>query len=59
MEKFYNHMKQEFVSEAVEEIRGRWFIKIGFSGFNSSANNFNGYDTKLKAEQAVLRYQSK
>lgn len=47
------------VEEAVHQEGTRWFIKPGFAGFNSRANNYMGYATKAKAEAAVLKYQSK
>lgn len=45
--------------EAVEESHGRWYIKMSFAGYNSQANNSNGYPTKDAAIAAILRYQEK
>lgn len=57
---FMNYMTGKLESDAVESKYGsRWFIKMGFAGFNSSANNRFGYDSKQKAEAAIKRYQSK
>lgn len=44
---------------SVLEERERWYIKIGFAGFNSPANNRSGYASKTAAEAACLRYQGK
>jgi hypothetical protein len=38
---------------------GRWYIKMGFAGFNSKANNYSGYATQDDAVRAILRYQNK
>lgn len=35
---------------------GRWYITMDNPGFNSPANNSNGYATQDKAEQASFRY---
>jgi hypothetical protein len=40
----------------VVKINGRWFITIGNPGFNSPANNRNGYATEEGAMAASLRY---
>lgn len=56
---FINYSTRERTNDAVEFTRGGWYIKCGYAGFNSSANNRWGYKTKASAEQAVLRYQSK
>jgi hypothetical protein len=56
---FKNHLTFEYVTDAVEEKHGRWFIKLGFSGFNSPANNRSGYVSKERAEAAIMRYQNK
>lgn len=34
----------------------RWFITIGHAGFNSEANNRNGYATMLAAASAWSKY---
>lgn len=58
--RFYNHMTSQYEAECAElGFGGAWFIKIGFAGFNSPANNRLGYKTKAAAEAACLRYQSK
>jgi hypothetical protein len=36
--------------------KGRWFITMGHPGFNSPANNAQGYASKAKAEAALRRY---
>lgn len=43
--------------DAVEFTRGSWYIRLGFAGFNSRANNGDGYTTKDAAMRAVRRYQ--
>lgn len=35
---------------------GRWFITMGHPGFNSPANNRNGYATWQGAANAIARY---
>lgn len=37
----------------------RYFIKIGFAGCNTRANNANGYATQAKAEAVILDYQNR
>ncbi len=56
---FLNYLSNEMVDEAVERKLGGWFIKVGFAGFNSPANNRWGYKSKEAAEAAVLKYQNK
>ncbi len=56
---FFNHLTQKNESEAVEFKNGGWYIKVGFSGFNSTANNRGGYKSASDAEGAILRYQNK
>ncbi len=34
---------------------GRWFITIGHAGFNSRANNFDGYSSYTSAKAAVKK----
>lgn len=58
MNKFFNFDKRAFVTDGTEEKHGRHYIKMGFCGFNSPANNRLGYATRAKAEAALLRYQS-
>lgn len=58
--RFHNYITNELEAECAELGFGnRWFIKMGFAGFNSPANNRLGYETKAKAEAACLRYQNK
>lgn len=46
--------------EAKETVFGtRYFIAMGFPGFNSPANNRSGYETAAKALAAHLRYASR
>lgn len=35
---------------------GRWYITMGHPGFNSNANNGDGYSAKRTAEAAIQRY---
>jgi hypothetical protein len=35
---------------------GRWFITMGHPGFNSTANNRDGYASQAKAEAAIAKY---
>lgn len=43
----------------VVEINGRWYITLGLPGFNSKANNSCGYDSKLQALAAIIKYSTK
>jgi hypothetical protein len=45
--------------EAVEEKNGRWYIKMGFAGYNSVANNGCGYAYETSAIRAIQRYQAR
>lgn len=56
---FYDNIKGIWTDDAVEEIRGDWYIKVGFCGFNSYANNLLGYANRAAAEAAIKYYQSK
>ena len=38
---------------------GRWFITMGHPGFNSPANNRDGYATKRAAEKALAMYANR
>ena len=41
-------------AQAVKQApNGRWFITIGHAGFNTAANNGNGYGTEKAARKAV------
>ncbi len=58
--RFLNYANRQYEAEcAVIGFGNRWFIKLGFAGFNSPANNRQGYATKVQAEAACLRYQRK
>jgi hypothetical protein len=35
---------------------GRWYILFGHAGYNSPANNSNGYASKAKALSSMRRY---
>lgn len=56
---FFNHIDRAYSDTAVEKKGDRWFIKFGFCGFNSFANNRDGYRSKESAEKEVLYYQTK
>lgn len=56
---FRNYITEKDEADATEEKGGRWYIRMGFAGFNSNANNRLGYDSKEKAEAAIRRYQSR
>jgi hypothetical protein len=45
-------------AEAVKQdaATGRWFITMGHPGFNSPANNRDGYASAARAFGAMLRY---
>jgi hypothetical protein len=58
--RFYNHDTKKLEPECAEiGFGGNWYIKMGFAGFNSPANNRLGYKSKATAEAACLRYQGK
>lgn len=61
MAKFFHNFTNKFVGEdeAVEMVRGRWKIKVGFCGFNTPANNRSGYVSKEMALKTILKYQEK
>ncbi len=51
------------VTECAERTKvapsGRWYITMGHAGFNSPANNRNGYASKASAETASKRYEAR
>ena len=55
--KFWNYMTNEWSSECTEQRGVRWFIKAGFAGYNTVANNGWGYVSQRRAEDVVIRYQ--
>jgi len=38
---------------------GRWYITFGHAGYNSPANNSNGYASKAKALASMKKYLKK
>ena len=46
----------EVPANAVEERSGRFYIVMGFAGFNTHANNRNGYASYSDALKAVTRF---
>lgn len=40
----------------VNPANGRWYITMGHPGFNSRANNINGYRSAANARAALHRY---
>lgn len=48
-----------FGGVTVENVRGRYFIALGQPGFNSPANNRNGYASASAAAAASQRYASR
>lgn len=56
---FRNYLTNQDEADAVEQHGTRWYIKSGFAGNNSPANNRFGYASKERAEAAIRRYQSK
>lgn len=58
-EEFTYYFPGDKPAEPVEQIRDRWFIKMGFAGFNSPANNATGYATKEKAISMIRFYQNR
>lgn len=57
--RFYNYADRQWSDDAVEQDGcGNWFIKLGFAGFNTPANNAYGYPSRGLAENDILRHQS-
>jgi hypothetical protein len=62
VETTWNYMDRREVAmedATMELANNRWYIRTGFAGFNSRANNGDGYSTKARAEAAIRRYSSK
>jgi len=55
---FSYHLPGARPAKATEFRDGRWFIVMGFAGFNSPANNRSGYPTMLSAYAAIRRYEN-
>lgn len=51
-------VRETNTDNVVREINGRWFIRMGFAGYNTHANNRNGYTTRAKALATVRKYQT-
>lgn len=43
--------------KAVKLVGDRWYIAMGHAGFNTDANNRNGYATEAKARATIKAYQ--
>lgn len=56
---YRNYANGEWSSWPVEEKNERWYIKPGFAGYNSRANNGWGYSTAANAMAACMRYQTR
>ena len=56
---FFNNLTKQMENDAVQQIGDRWYIKMGFAGFNTEANNWDGYRTKERAEMDILKHQVK
>jgi hypothetical protein len=56
---FHNYATHEDSDDAVEQRGVRWFIKPGFAGYNTTANNGPGYVSQRRAEAVIIRYQNK
>lgn len=56
---FYNYMTNEWTDDATEQRGVRWFIKPGFAGYNTPANNGPGYISQRRAEAVIRNYQDK
>lgn len=46
-------------ADAVEQKHGRWYVTMGHAGFNTRANNAQGYATERSARAVVDRYQGR
>lgn len=58
-ERFYNYITNEWTDDATEQKGVRWFIKVGFAGFNTTTNNGPGYISQRRAENVVINLQTK
>jgi hypothetical protein len=54
MEKFSSVNEALLSRGPVVEFNGRWYITVGHAGFNTKANNRQGYATRDKAIGAIL-----
>lgn len=43
----------------VTEFHGRYYVTMGHAGFNTPANNRNGYCSQATAKAAVAKYLNK
>lgn len=43
------------MDQAIEVKGGRFYIRMGYNGFNTRANNLSGYATEKKALAAAQR----
>lgn len=54
----YHGPEEDLPPSPVREEHGRWYIRMWFAGFNSPANNRQGYASEAHALAAIRRYQS-
>lgn len=59
MNSLLSHLMFQEHPEGVFEFQGRWYIQAYKPGFNSPANNRDGYGTKGSAVAALKRYADK
>lgn len=55
----YGTHREVPISEATEERNGRWYILMGFAGYNSRANNGSGYVSRKAAENSIRYYSNR
>lgn len=56
--KFYNYITHQWTDDATEARGTRWFIKVGFAGYNTVPNNGAGFISQRRAETIIARYQT-
>jgi hypothetical protein len=52
-------LQMQTLPQQVEERNGRFFVKMGFAGFNSRANNRSGFETAAAALKSHQRFASR
>lgn len=56
---FDGSAEKVFPFQTVPGMPVRWFIRFGNAGFNSPANNRDGYQSRAKALAAIRHYAEK
>lgn len=48
-------MSNEAMTKVEQKENGRWYIKMGYAGFNTRANNSSGYASEAAALAVIRR----